>query len=131
MLFAQEPDDAVTTGETRQYRIDGVDPAAPLDVTLTWTDAPSPSGNGGLVNQLYLQLQTPDGTVLDGDVTPFPTATNNVQRITIAAPAAGVHTVRVRGISVLVDSPGATPAGSLRQDFAITSTNGTALVRTT
>ena len=131
MLFAQEPDDSVATGETRRYRIDGVDQRLPLDVTLAWTDAPSPAGNGGLVNELYLQLETPGGTVLDGDVTPFPTATNNVQRITIAAPAAGTYTVRVRGVSVTVDSPGAIPAGNLRQDFAVTSTNGTALTRIT
>ncbi len=129
MLFVQEPGEAVATGEMRRYRIESVDPAAPLNVTLAWTDAPSAMGNGGLTNQLYLQLETPDGTVLDGDLTPFPTATNNVQRITIAAPATGTYVVRVRGVSVILDSPGAAPTGLLRQDFALTADNGTGLTR--
>jgi serine protease AprX len=129
MQFVQEPGEAVATGEMRRYRLEGVDAASPLDVTLAWTDAPSALGNGGLTNQLYLQLETPDGTVLDGDVTPFPTATNNVQRITIAAPTAGTYVVRVRGVSVILDSPGAAPTGLLRQDFALTANNGTGLSR--
>ncbi len=107
-----------------------MDPAAPLKVSLVWTDAPSPAGNGGLVNQLYLQVLAPDGTVLNGDLTAFPVATNNVQRVMITAPAAGTYTIRVRGISVIIDSPGGAPTGNLRQDFALTVANGATLTRT-
>ncbi|MDQ3787804.1 MAG: S8 family serine peptidase, partial [Actinomycetota bacterium] len=127
-LFAQEPADAVATGEIRRYRLDGVDPAVPLNVTLAWTDAPS-GDDGKLINKLYLQLETPDGEVLDGDVTPFPIVSNNIQRITVTAPVAGTYVVRVRGHVVAMDSPGAAPAALLRQDFAVVADNGTGLTR--
>lgn len=129
MLFADDPADAVATGETREYQVDGVEPGEPLAVTLVWTDAPSQPGNGSLVNQLYLQVLTPIGTVLDGDLTPFPLATNNVQRITIQAPAGGRYTIRVHGVSVVIDSPGAAPTGNLRQDFALAVANGDTLTK--
>lgn len=129
MVFAQAPEDAVGCGELRLYRLDDVEAGRPLHVTLVWTDAPSPPGNGGLVNHLYLQLETPDGTVLDGDVTPYPTATNNVQRIVVPAPVAGTYTIRVRGLTVTSGSPGA-PTGELRQDFAVVASDGASLTRT-
>lgn len=129
MLFADDPADAVATGETREYQVDGVEPGEPLAITLVWTDAPSQPGNGSLVNRLYLQVLTPIGTVLDGDLTPFPLATNNVQRITIQAPSGGRYTIRVHGISVVIDSPGAAPTGNLRQDFALAVANGDTLTK--
>ena len=126
-LFADDPDDAVMTGERRIYRIDEVDPDAPLVVTLVWTDAPS--GLGGLVNRLYLSVQTPDGTYLNGDVSPFPNPVNNVQRVVIPAPAAGAHAIRVFGTSVITTSTRVTSAVGERQDFAIVAANGTSLTR--
>ncbi|HEY6595875.1 MAG TPA: S8 family serine peptidase [Asanoa sp.] len=117
--FVDEPDHAVSTGEMRTYEVSAVDPGTPLKITLVWTDAPSLEGVGELVNQLYLQVRTPDGAVLDGDITPFPTATNNVQQVRITAPTAGVYTVRVRGVAVLRHAPGATPGAVPRQDFAV------------
>jgi hypothetical protein len=86
-----------------------VDPNIPLKAALAWTDAPAPTGIGGLENQLYLQLVDPDGAVVDGDVTPFPTARNNVQQVVIANPRAGDHRIRVRGVSVIRQAPGAGP----------------------
>lgn len=124
-LFADEPDHGVSTGEMRTYQVQPADHSKPLKVTLAWTDAPALVGVGGLVNQLYLQVQAPDGSVTDGDVTPFPTATNNVQQVVIAAPAAETYTIRVRGISVTQGAPGATPGPNPRQDFALAISNGT------
>jgi hypothetical protein len=49
--------------------------------------------------------------------------------MTIPTPAAGSYTIRVHGISVIIDSPGAAPAALLRQDFAIALTNGSTLTR--
>jgi hypothetical protein len=118
MVFADEPEQAVATGELRRYRVRATDPGAALKVTLVWTDAPA-AGLGGLTNQLYLQVHTPDGTVLDGDVRPFPQAVNNVQQVTVTAPATGEYTIRVFGASVTMHSPGAAPTGALRQDFAL------------
>ncbi|GAB2801600.1 hypothetical protein GCM10027176_02230 [Actinoallomurus bryophytorum] len=126
-VFADDPADAVMSGERRIYRIEEVDPDAPLVVTLVWTDAPS--ALGGLVNQLYLSVQTPDGTYLDGDVSPFPNPVNNVQRVVIPAPAAGAHVIRVFGTSVITTSTRVTSAVGERQDFAIVVAGGTSLTR--
>ena len=124
MLLVDDPADAVSTGQIRSYRIEAVDPSVPVKVTLAWTDAPAPTGTGGLTNQLYLQVRRPDATVVGGDTTPFPTATNNLQQIVLAEPAAGVHTVRVRGVAVTQTAPGAGPGLLPRQDFALAISNG-------
>jgi len=127
VLFADEPDHAVSTGEIRFFQIEGADPAIPVKVTLAWTDAPALAGVGGLVNGLYLQVQAPDGSVIDGDTTAFPAVTNNVQQVLIAAPVAGTYTIRVRGVSVLQQAPGASSGATARQDFAVAVSNGTSM----
>ena len=121
--FADAPEDAVATGEIRRYRVEAADPDLPLKITLAWTDAPSLEGLGGLVNELYLQLETPAGEVLNWDANPATRVTNNVQQITVAAPEDGVYVIRVRGVSVTQHSPGAAPTGNLRQDFAVAVSN--------
>jgi hypothetical protein len=73
---------------------------------------------------LYLQVRTPGGAVLIGDLTPFPSATNNTQQVIVAVPEAGVYEIRVRGVSVTVQSPGATIVpGSATQDYALVVSN--------
>jgi subtilisin family serine protease len=124
--FADAPADAVATGEIRRYRIEAAEPDRPLKITLVWTDAPSLEGLGGLVNELYLQLETPSGAVVNWDANPATRVTNNVQQITVAAPEDGVYTVRVRGVSVTQHAPGAAPTGDLRQDFALAVSNAVA-----
>jgi serine protease AprX len=126
-LFADEPDHAVSTGEMRLFQVEGADQAMPLKVTLAWTDAPALAGSGGLVNGLYLQVLAPDGSVIDGDTTAFPTATNNVQQVLVEAPVAGTYTIRVRGVSVLQQAPGASSGATPRQDFAVVVSNGTSM----
>lgn len=126
-LFADEPDHAVSTGEMRLFQVEGADPAMPLKVTLAWTDAPAVVGSGGLVNGLYLQVVAPDGSVLDGDTTAFPAATNNVQQVLVDTPVAGTYTIRVRGVSVLQQAPGAGSGANPRQDFAVAVSNGTSM----
>ena len=126
-LFADEPDDAVATLERREYRVEAVDPAMPLKVTLVWTDAPGAEGTGQLVNRLYLQVQAPDGALSDGDVHGFSAATNNVQQVLIATPQAGAYTIRVWGVSVTQQAPGASLGTPPRQDFAVAVSNGTSM----
>ncbi|MFG3342271.1 S8 family serine peptidase [Glycomyces sp. NPDC048151] len=121
--FADAPADAVATGEIRRYRVEAADPAQPLKITLVWTDAPSLEGLGGLVNELYLQLETPSGEIVNWDANPATRVVNNVQQITVAAPEDGVYTVRVRGVSVTRHAPGAAPDDGLRQDFALAVSN--------
>jgi hypothetical protein len=125
-LFADDADQAVSTGEIRSFEAEAVDTEHPLKATLVWTDSPGPAGAGGLVNRLYLQLRTPDGTVIDGDVTPFPTVTNNVQQVLVDPPVPGTYELRVRGVSVIRPAPGVTPGRTSRrprQDFALAVSN--------
>ncbi len=117
--YSDDVDLAVATGDVRQLSVQVADPAQPLRVTLAWTDRPGK----GLQNHLYLRLVPPGGGApIDGDITAFPTATNNVQRVHVAAPAAGTWTVEVHGVDVPFGIPALAPA--LRQDFALAVTNG-------
>ncbi|MBV9787209.1 MAG: S8 family serine peptidase [Chloroflexi bacterium] len=122
-LFADEPDLAVETGQIRTFQVYAVDLAQPLKVTLVWTDAPSVAGMGGIQNQLYLQVSEPGGAVLNGDRTPFPSVSNNVQQVIIPAPVAGAYEIRVRGVSVTAQAPGASSGPNPRQDFALAVSN--------
>jgi len=123
-LFADEPDYAVETGEIRTFQVNAIDTAEPLKVTLVWTDAPGPANMGGLQNELYLQVIRPDMTIVDGDVTAFPNATNNVQQVVINSPAIGTYEIRVRGVSVTQQAPGASTGPNPRQDFALVVSDG-------
>jgi hypothetical protein len=126
-LFVDEPDHAVESLQMRVFVLEGVDTTRPLKVTLVWTDAPSPIGTGSLQNRLYLQVRSPDASVANGDVTPFPTATNNVQQVVVANPQSGNYEIRVRGVSVTRQAPGAAVGANPRQDFALVVSNGTRL----
>jgi len=124
-LFADEPDYAVSTMEDRVFQVQAVDLAQPLKITMVWTDAPGPENVGGLQNQLYLQVAPPGGgAVLDGDLTPYPNPANNVQQVVIAAPVAGIYEIRVRGVSITQQAPGAAGGPDPRQDFALAVSNG-------
>ena len=123
-LFADEPDYAVETGEIRTFQVNVINTGGPLKVTLVWTDAPGPVNIGGLQNELYLQVVRPDMTVVDGDVDPFPNATNNVQQVVITSPPVGTYEIRVRGVSVTQQAPGAGTGPNPRQDFALVVSNG-------
>ena len=126
IAFDDEPANAIESGEVRSYAVQPVVGGEPLRVTLCWSDPPSP-GAGGLQNTLYLQVVAPDGAVIDGDSTPFPTVTNNSQQIEFAAPVPGCYTIRVRGVSVMQQAPGAAAGPNARQDFALVVSNGTGL----
>ncbi|MEM1323741.1 MAG: S8 family serine peptidase [Bacteroidota bacterium] len=123
VAFDDEPNNAVRSGQMRTYSVRAANISEPLRVTLCWTDRHSP-GAGGLQNTLYLQVVTPSGTVIDGDVTPFPTVSNNVQQVTIANPGTGNYTIRVRGVSVANHAPSVPTGANDRQDFALTMSNG-------
>jgi hypothetical protein len=121
--FDDDPAHAVESQQIRRFRVSPANTAQPLKITLVWTDPPGMVGQGSLENTLYLQAKAPDGTILQGDVTPFPQATNNVQQIVVPAPAAGAWEIRVRGISVTRQAPGAQPGPHPRQDFALVVSN--------
>jgi hypothetical protein len=116
--FADDPDLALATGETRSFSVLLAQTGYPFRVTLTWTDRQG----SGIQNHLYLRVITPGGAVIDGDVTGYPTVSNNVQRVHIDAPAAGVYTIEVHGIAVTFGIDAFLPA--IRQDFALAVRNG-------
>lgn len=94
-----------------------VEQGEPLVVTLAWHDAPAlVNANPHGVNQLRLEVETPEGDVWTQKLTPGGGLTNpnpfqgtstadyddrnNVHRIRLAAPSTGAYQVRVRGIQV-------------------------------
>ncbi len=59
---------SLNTGEFDEYSVDIVSSASPLKVNLVWIDYPGdPSVNGGLVNDLDLQVTTPSSAILYPD----------------------------------------------------------------
>lgn len=126
-LFADEPDYAVASGQTRTFEVHAIDTGQPLKATLVWTDAPGPVNVGGIENELYLRVRTPGGAIEDGDITAYPTVTNNVQQVTIDAPVAGAYEVEVHGWNVTRQAPGASGGPDPRQDFALVVSNGMGL----
>jgi hypothetical protein len=123
-LFADEPEHAVSAGQERSYQVRAADRARPVKVTLVWTDAPAlPGAGAALQNKLYLRVQAPDGGVTNGDLHPIDQVKNNVQQVVIAAPAAATYTIRVRGVEVTRQAPGAGPGAAPRQDFALAVSN--------
>lgn len=127
-LFSDEPALAVVSGEMRAFTVRALDLARPLKVTLCWTDPPSPTGVGGLQNTLYLQVAPPGGGApIDGDVTAFPTVSNNTQQVVIDPPVAGDYEIRVRGVNVVTTSAGAGAPAGVVQDFALVVSNAMGL----
>jgi hypothetical protein len=104
----------------------GSDPQ-PLKVILTYTDVPGlPSAAVALVNNLDLEVVSPDGTVYRGNQfqngasipnAPFADNINNVEGIMVWTPTPGEYLIRVRGRSVVSDARDDTAA--IDQDFAL------------
>lgn len=107
------------TGAVDSYTLT-VGDGQPLKVTLAWTDHPAAvNANPHLVNQLRLELVTPDHQVwtqkLPASGTPDPFQStdtsghddrNVVHQILIAEPDAGEYQVHVRGINIAIGKPG-------------------------
>ena len=119
-------------GGTVEYSID-VASGAPLDVTMSYTDAPTSMAAGSVgsppspatVNRLSLEIESPSGTVYVGNnmntATPAGAGTddaetiagpadhdliNNSERVRVLEPEAGMWTVRVMNNGVLFGPQG-------------------------
>ncbi|HKZ83752.1 MAG TPA: S8 family serine peptidase [Anaerolineae bacterium] len=116
----------------RTYMLN-VQPGAPFDVTLAWTDAPNllAQGTPALVNNLDLEVVAPDGAVYAGNnmnsravpsvnvAETLPGAlpkdvANPVERVRIASPMAGAWTIRVLGTKIMTGRQGFALAASGR-----------------
>jgi serine protease AprX len=94
-------------GATATYSLI-VSSGQPLRLSLAWADYPgSPQSAKALVNDLDLEVQTADGTIVRGNAAAALTSgcrdaetradrCNNVESVEIATPIAGLYTVRVR-----------------------------------
>ncbi|MBN1390625.1 MAG: S8 family serine peptidase [Candidatus Thermoplasmatota archaeon] len=97
----------LTTGasHTRLFTVANGD--SDLVITLVWSDHPgSNTSSTKLVNDLDLKVTTPDGRNFNGNDLQSPyndtrDSVNNVERIVIPAPQAGIYTVNVTGYSVI------------------------------
>jgi len=125
LVFDDDEAHAVGTGQMRIFDCVPQSLTHPLRFTLVWTDAPSTVDQGSLTNRLYLQVVTPSGQILNGDVQPFPNSVNNVQRIVVAVPENGVYKVRVRGVSVNIHSPIVASPNRPKQNFALAANGNT------
>ena len=112
--FRDEPGDALSTGEYRDFTFEVVDGSVPFKVTLVWTDYPSSVATGGLVNKLRLSVTLPNSNIVYGspDI-------NNVQGITLDTPQGGVYTVRVEGMNIATQL-----ITGEKQDFALVVSGG-------
>lgn len=117
----------LVTGGTYEQRFYVASGFEPLKITMTYTDVPGfPPAIPALVNDLDLEIVSPDGTIfrgnqfVNGESVPNSAGSdgiNNVEGIFVSIPEPGEYLVRVRARKVLEDSRRETPATD--QDFAL------------
>jgi hypothetical protein len=115
----------LATGEVYEYRFN-VERRVPMTVSLAWTDtAAAPAASRAIVNDLNLELQSPDGNRFRGNqfymgqsaVNPPYWDSVNVEEVCrLRLPLAGPWTLRVYGRNVF----------TARQPFALVVRSGTA-----
>lgn len=114
-------------GQVHEQRVIVGSAEEPLKVTMAYTDVPgTPAAIPSLVNDLDLEVVSPDGTLYKGnqfdagESVPDPSAAdsiNNVEGVFISSPAPGEYLIRVRARRVVDDARQDTPV--VDQDFAI------------
>lgn len=132
-LFERTNAAGLETGEVNTYTIENVAAGIELRATLTWFDVEAmPGAAATLVNNLDLEVDTPDGTLLlgrnriaGGISAPGGTAdaVDTVEQIRLTTPIAGRYTFRVKATAV----PGNGSEGSDRQGYALAVSGAFAL----
>lgn len=117
----------LTNGGVFEKRLLVGSSAAPLKITLAYTDVPGlPAATIALVNDLDLEVIAPTGEIFRGNRfadgesipnAPLPDTINNVEAVHIAAPAPGEYIVRIRATRVVEDARRDTAV--IDQDFAL------------
>jgi hypothetical protein len=108
LIVADDPGFAQgAAGQTKTFTVQ-VAAGQALRTTLAWTDFPStPAASVNLNNDLDLQVTGPSGTFLGNVFANSQSVTggtadrrNNVEQVTLLAPAAGTYTITVRAFNV-------------------------------
>jgi subtilisin family serine protease len=117
----------LSTGQVYERRLNVASQDLPLKVTLAYTDCPGlPAAIPSLVNDLDLEVVSPDGSVYHGNQfdqgesvpnTGGTDSINNVEEIRLRSPLPGEYLIRVRAVNVPEDARLDTPATD--QDFAL------------
>jgi hypothetical protein len=111
MLWLQDVprESGLSMNEERVYGVTVQSTSQPLRITLAWTDYPAlPNSSSAPVNDLDLEVTTPDGTVYLGNHIEnglslpggSPDALNNVEQVILPAPTEGAYGIRVAGTGV-------------------------------
>ncbi|MCI0535775.1 MAG: S8 family serine peptidase [Verrucomicrobiales bacterium] len=117
----------LATSQTYEHRVVAASSEEPLKITLTYTDVPGlPSAIPALVNDLDLEVISPEGTVYHGNQfdhgesvggAPGYDGINNVEGVHLFFPVPGEYLVRIRARRVAEDARRDTAA--VDQDFAL------------
>ncbi len=111
----QNPANSLNAGNDFIQRLRVTDRTESLKITLVWTDPPDATLVGRLVNDLDLEVTTPDGTRLAGNAGLYPAGSpclanvdgldrdicNNVETLLIEMPPLGEYQVRVVARTIL------------------------------
>jgi subtilisin family serine protease len=117
IVFDDSINNAVAVGDIRTYEFSISSVTDPLSVTLVWRDPDGPT----IQNSLHLRLIHKDsGTIHTSE--DINNIRNNVQKIVIKAPKAGIYRIEVEGVNIATGIPefGATV---IRQDYALVASN--------
>ncbi|HHN94247.1 MAG TPA: DUF11 domain-containing protein, partial [Anaerolineae bacterium] len=99
-LLYEDQTTGLNTGATDTYTYTVLDSSEPFQVTLVWNDYPaSTASNGGLVNDLDLEITGPGGTYHPNGLSTADRV-NNVENIDIASPQTGLYVVTVSAYNV-------------------------------
>jgi subtilisin family serine protease len=121
-----EETNTLVQGAVWEHRVTVATSREPLKITLAYTDVPGfPAVIPALVNDLDLEVVTPNGEILLGNVFDHgesvpggsPDRINNVEAVRLSQPPAGEYVVRIRAHAVIDDARGDTAA--VDQDFAL------------
>ena len=113
--FDDTLDNAVATGDIRTYEVFVSSTAEPLSVTLVWRD---PAGST-IQNRLHLRV-IHVGTGATATADDITNIRNNVQKVVIDSPTAGLYRIEVEGVSVATGVP---ELSGIRQDYALVVSN--------
>ncbi len=103
ILSYRDEKTGLNTGQVAMYSYQVISSAAPLRITLAWSDYPgAPAAQTALVNDLNLQVTGPGGVIYypTGGRGPDADHTNNVLGVDVVSPPIGTYEIAVSAFNV-------------------------------